>query len=83
MEIKHALDNAAIRAVICTALGVSQQAITNWKSRGVVPVEHCAAIEFATGRVVRRWDLRPDDWHLIWPELISAEGAPVPCVKVE
>lgn len=25
---------------------------------------------------VRRWDLRPADWHLIWPELIGAEGAP-------
>lgn len=22
------------------------------------------------------WDLRPDDWHLIWPELIGVEGAP-------
>lgn len=26
---------------------------------------------------VRRWDLRPADWHRIWPELIGAEGAPV------
>jgi hypothetical protein len=25
---------------------------------------------------VARWDLRPDDWHRIWPELIGAEGAP-------
>ena len=25
---------------------------------------------------VRRWDLRPDDWHRIWPELIGTEGAP-------
>jgi hypothetical protein len=23
-------------------------------------------------------DLRPDDWHRIWPELIGAEGAPEP-----
>lgn len=22
------------------------------------------------------WDLRPDDWHRIWPELIGADGAP-------
>jgi len=81
MEIKHALDNAAIRAAICASIGVSQQAITNWKSRGVVPVEHCAAIELATDRAVRRWELRPDDWHLIWPELIAAEGAPAPTEK--
>lgn len=22
------------------------------------------------------WDLRPNDWHQIWPELIGADGAP-------
>jgi DNA-binding transcriptional regulator YdaS (Cro superfamily) len=38
--------------------------------------ENCVAIEQATGGVVMRWDLRPDDWHRIWPELIGAEGAP-------
>ena len=38
--------------------------------------ELCVAIELATDREVRRWDLRPEDWHRIWPELIGAEGAP-------
>jgi DNA-binding transcriptional regulator YdaS (Cro superfamily) len=71
MEIKHALDDAAIRVVISAALGISQQAITNWKSRGVVPVEHCTAIEKATNGAVTRKDLRPDDWQAIWPELID------------
>ncbi len=33
-------------------------------------------LESLTDRAVRRWDLRPDDWHRIWPELIGAEGAP-------
>lgn len=33
-------------------------------------------IENLTARAVRRWDLRPKDWHLIWPELIGSEGAP-------
>lgn len=38
----------------------------------VVTPERAAAIERATeGRVTRR-DLRPDDWHLIWPELANA-----------
>ncbi|MGN6259117.1 MAG: transcriptional regulator [Ralstonia sp.] len=32
----------------------------------------CVAIEMATQGVVRRPDLRPDDWHLIWPELVPA-----------
>ena len=38
--------------------------------------ENCVAIERATGTAVMRWDLRPDDWHRIWPELIDTEGAP-------
>lgn len=29
-----------------------------------------------TGREVPEWDLRPADWHLIWPELVGQEGAP-------
>jgi DNA-binding transcriptional regulator YdaS (Cro superfamily) len=38
--------------------------------------ENCVAIEQATEGRVRRWDLRPEDWHRIWPELIGTEGAP-------
>ena len=33
-------------------------------------------IEAVTGRAVCRWDLRPTDWHRIWPELVQADGAP-------
>jgi hypothetical protein len=36
----------------------------------------CVAIERETGRQVMRWDLRPLDWHEIWPELIGLPGAP-------
>ena len=58
-------------------LGVRQSTVSNWRSRATpIPVEHCAAIEQATSGSVRRWDLRPTDWHRIWPELIGAEGAP-------
>lgn len=38
--------------------------------------ENCVAIERATAGAVMRWDLRPEDWHRIWPELIGAERAP-------
>jgi len=33
-------------------------------------------IEAATEGAVRRWDLRPEDWRSIWPELLEADGAP-------
>jgi DNA-binding transcriptional regulator YdaS (Cro superfamily) len=38
--------------------------------------ELCVVIERKSGWQVRRWDLRPEDWRRIWPELIEAPGAP-------
>lgn len=38
----------------------------------------CVEIERDSGGELRRWDLRPRDWHLIWPELIGTDGAPEP-----
>lgn len=38
--------------------------------------EYCMAIQKATGGKVPVWDLRPDDWHRIWPMLIGRNGAP-------
>ena len=60
---------------IAEACGASIQTVSNWRKRGV-PIDQCAAIERACERAVMRWDLRPDDWHRIWPELIDADGAP-------
>lgn len=34
------------------------------------------ALERATDGTVRRWHMRPADWHLIWPELVGSDGAP-------
>lgn len=33
----------------------------------------CVRIERVTGGAVTRRDLRPDDWHQIWPELVDQE----------
>lgn len=42
----------------------------------------CVVIEAMSKRKVRRWDLHPEDWHEIWPELIGTKGAPrVPQTK--
>ena len=64
-------------AVVAGKVGISV-AFLSQISNGVrsVPAERGADIEQATDGAVRRWDLRPDDWHRIWPELIGAEGAP-------
>ena len=50
------------------------QALTA-KGAGFAPAE-CVRIERETGCELRRWDLRPKDWDLIWPELIGTAGAP-------
>ena len=48
--------------------------MSNWaKENRPIPHEKCVQIEQATNSEVTRKDLRPNDWHLIWPEL--KEGA--------
>ena len=44
--------------------------------------ENCVAIEMATDRRVMRWDLRPEDWARIWPELVGSKGAPEVSARV-
>jgi DNA-binding transcriptional regulator YdaS (Cro superfamily) len=78
---EHPIDIAAravgSQAALATMLGVTRGAVNQWKEAGrSVPLDHCTAIEQAASGAVKRWDLRPDDWHRIWPELIGADGAP-------
>lgn len=72
MTQKHPIDRASDylggAGKLAALLGVSAQAISNWKERGV-PIERCVAIEQATNSEVTRRELRPDDWAAIWPEL--------------
>jgi DNA-binding transcriptional regulator YdaS (Cro superfamily) len=76
--------SAGNAARLADIIGVSPQALSNWRVRGSVPIEHCVAIEKATGESVTRRDLRPDDWERIWPELVTAEHpAPVRPEKVQ
>lgn len=58
-------------------LGISTSFLSQIAA-GTSPVsaERCVAIEKATNGAVMRWDLRPDDWHLIWPELRRRKDAP-------
>jgi DNA-binding transcriptional regulator YdaS (Cro superfamily) len=60
-------------AKLAAALGISPSYLSQLSS-GVSPIspERCVAIERETGRAVTRKDMRPSDWHLIWPELIDA-----------
>jgi len=55
---------------LARAVGVSAQAACFWRDgKRTISPDKCVAIEQATGGVVSRRDLRPNDWHLFWPEL--------------
>ena len=84
--LTKAIDAAGGVVALAKAIGVTQATVSNWRMRELqsVPEKHCASIERATGGAVKRWDLRPDDWHRIWPELVGKKGAPkVPEVREE
>lgn len=75
--IERAIAEAGGPTRVADKLGVTAQAVCFWRDeKRRLPVEHVATICSMDGVSVRRWDLRPDDWHRIWPELIGAEGAP-------
>jgi DNA-binding transcriptional regulator YdaS (Cro superfamily) len=65
-------------AELARCIGVPSVLISQW-ANGVraTPIERCLSIERASNGIVTRRDLRPGDWHLIWPELADAP-APTP-----
>ncbi|MCL4664465.1 YdaS family helix-turn-helix protein [Burkholderia multivorans] len=51
-------------------LGVSPSYLSQMASgESAISERRCVLIERFTGGKLTRRDLRPDDWHLIWPEL--------------
>ena len=72
-------------AAVARRVGARLASVSEWRKNGIPDgrlIELGADIERAGG--MPRWDLRPDDWHRIWPELIGTEGAPaVPALATE
>jgi DNA-binding transcriptional regulator YdaS (Cro superfamily) len=51
-------------------VGVTQGMVHQWLSKKTpISPQKAVQIEEVTKGEVTRKDLRPDDWHLIWPEL--------------
>lgn len=71
--------DAESMAALARSLNLNPDQVRQWRysqdGRRPSPM-NCVDIERVTGGAVRRWELRPADWHRIWPELIGAEGAP-------
>lgn len=70
MNLSEYLQNNP-RAELASAVGVSLGMISQWVNKTrPVSTERCVAIENVTKGKVTRKDLRPDDWAVIWPELL-------------
>ncbi|MGA7781123.1 MAG: Cro/CI family transcriptional regulator [Paraburkholderia sp.] len=79
---KHPIEIAAgivgSYKALADILGVTKGAVHQWMAPDRrVPIEHCTPIEQATGGVVTRQMLRPDDWKSIWPELVKLSNGAV------
>lgn len=66
---EYLTENNLSQAVFGAQLGVTQGMINQWCNVLLPTPVRCVAIEQITNGQVTRKDLRPDDWHLIWPEL--------------
>ncbi len=76
MDIQTYLTDVETAASLARKLGISPVLISQWRSGNrPIPLERCVPIEQATDGLVTRKDLRPDDWHLIWPELKKSDAA--------
>lgn len=76
--IQAALRHFQTQAALAKALGYDdQRGIAPWvRGDRPLPPHLCVRLDQETNGHVPRWMSRPDDWHLIWPELIGTEGAP-------
>jgi DNA-binding transcriptional regulator YdaS (Cro superfamily) len=61
---------------LAKAIGAHTPDLSRWVSgERPVPAHRCMAIELATDKQVTRKDLRPNDFHLIWPDLAETNEA--------
>ncbi len=84
MKLSEYVDEAHGRQTeLARDLRCQSQLVWQW-ARGArpVPMARCIDIERATGGRVSRRDLRPTDWHRMWPELVTDEH-PAPAVAEE
>lgn len=59
-SLDQAIELLGSQQLLADALGIKSPSISEWKSRGRVPVERCVDIERATKGAVTRHALRPD-----------------------
>ncbi|HBO23552.1 MAG TPA: hypothetical protein DD649_11770 [Providencia sp.] len=72
MDLKQYIDSLEWGGAkeLADKLGVSKSFLSQMASGiSAISPKRCVEIEIATNSNVTRKDLRPNDWHEIWPEL--------------
>lgn len=65
----------SVSAQLAETLGISASFLYQMASgHAQISPARCVAIENATGGAVTRQRMRPDDWHMIWPELADEDA---------
>jgi hypothetical protein len=67
-------DDSPTKLAAAMGNGVLRQHIEHWLKAGSVPERHAGIFAMVTGQKV--WEVRPDDWHTIFPMLVGTKGAP-------
>ena len=75
---KYACEVAGGQRALARILGVSSALVYQWTVgvRGV-PIRYCQAIVELTDGHVSVQDLRPYDWHLVWPDPKTTTSEPI------
>jgi DNA-binding transcriptional regulator YdaS (Cro superfamily) len=78
MDIKTYLSQERGRQkALAEAIGAHAPDVSRWaKGTRPVPIEYGAAIETATGGLVTRQELFPNEWRRVWPELERRRTSP-------
>lgn len=75
--LQAAIAKAGGPTKVAALLDCSVQSVCFYRDgKRTFPEKFGALIESASG--IRRWEIWPADWHVIWPELVGADGAPAP-----
>ena len=74
MDLSSYLEQRGAASDLAERLGVPPVSVSHWsRKQRTIPIVRCVQIEKLTNGAVTRKDLRPDDWHEIWPELAKKQ----------
>jgi len=72
-KVQEAIQGAGGPSKVAARLGCTVQAVCFYRDgKRRLPAEYCPTLEQMNEGRISRKDLRPDDWHLIWPELAAS-----------